>query len=196
MVLTRYQAALAQFLAQGDGTASEDEEVEVHLPQHLHSAPCSDVDSVTSDISQGIDMAGQGERLGAVEDAVKEMNSKFDSLLAVMSGSTGKARPNVPAPGLDLPTAQSASGTCTPARTARGYNLHTPAGVPPPPPGFPLPTGLQGPGYDDYVLAQLRREDFQAQRVDDGKGFVNDIYNKVLAPKPYMYMDRPGVNTG
>ena len=68
-------------------------------------------------------------------------------------------------------------------------------GIPPPPPSLPTPSSLRGPGYDEYVLEQLRREDFYAQRVDDGKGFTNDIFNKTLAPKPFMYLDRPGVNT-
>ena len=142
-------------------------------------------------------MEGQGERLAAVENAVKEINDKFDSLLAAMAGP-GRApqrTTRLPASGRQQAhVATPASAVHTPFHWAAAA-MHTPAGIPPPPPSFLQPASLQGPAYDDYVLVQLRKEEFYAQRVDDSKGFVNDIYTKVLDPKPYMYLNRPGVNT-
>ena len=61
--------------------------------------------------------------------------------------------------------------------------------------GLLRPQGLAAPGYDEYVLEHLRREEFYAPRADDSKGFSNDIFTTVLAPKPYTYHNRPGVNT-
>ena len=59
----------------------------------------------------------------------------------------------------------------------------------------PRSAELRGPHYDDFIQEQLRREEFLAARNDDGKGIVSDIYVRNLSPKPYMYLDRPGLNT-
>ena len=80
----------------------------------------------------------------------------------------------------------AAGGLHTPATTGSHHGLLTPGGaaVPPLPPGFLHSAGLRCPGYDDYVLDQLRREEFFAPRADDSKGFINYIYTKNLTPKP------------
>ena len=198
MVFTRYQAALAQFLAQGNNPLS-DEEVSVgHRIDSAHSAPGSEDQDLSVTVSD-LDMAGQSDRLEAVESAVKDINHKFDSLLAAVTATAPGAH-TVPTPGLSAPhTPRAAAMLNTPAggRPAGPTPpVRTPMnGMPPLPPGFPQPAGLVGPGYDEYVLEQLRREEFFAPRTDDGKGFYNDFFNKTLSPKPFMYLKRQGVNT-
>ena len=175
MVLTRYQAAFAQFLGRGDPNVSEDDEITLNIS---NEADGSDLVSVT-----GSDMEGQDDRLAAVENTVKDINSKFDSLLAAVSTEQNTHQTSHTDGGR---RGGPPSVSTMPARAAPGPNMYTPAGVPPPTPTFPHQASLQGPGYDDYVLAQLRREEFYAQRSDDGKGFANDIYTKALAPIPYL----------
>ena len=86
MVLTQYQAALAQFLG-ADSQFSEDDEATVSTDAGQHHAR-TDSSSKTSSHGESIadsllEMAGQGSnRLDAVED----MNLNFNSLLAAMTG--------------------------------------------------------------------------------------------------------------
>ena len=49
--------------------------------------------------------------------------------------------------------------------------------------------------YSDYVAHQLQQEDFTVPRSDHGKAMYPDIFVNNLAPKPYMFIERPGVNT-
>ena len=188
MVLTRYQAALAHFLGQSP-QYSDDDEVELNTEAHHSVLQGDDGDSISTQAEDIIDMADQeGERLEAVETAVREMNTKFDSLLvAVTQGQ--RAAPHTPV---------GRQGHAPAGTAARQQHRHVPLlpqGIPPPPPDFPTHQGLRGPSYDEYVLEQLRREEFFGPRTDDGKGFATDFFNKPLAPKPYMYLTKQGVNT-
>ena len=143
-------------------------------------------------------MAGQGERLLAVESAVKDINAKFDSLLAAVAGphhTHYRAPVSGPTPHFTQAPPTPLQGMQQAPHGGAHSTRNQASTLPPMPPGFPPPQGLKGPGYDDYVLDQLRREEFLAPRHEDGKGFTNDIFNKVLAPKPYMYLTRQGVNT-
>ena len=88
MVLTRYQAALAHFLAQENNSNSEDEEIVLGLgDQGVAGGDEGESDIIADTLSvHSTDMAGQSERLEAVEAAVHNINSKFDSLLAAVAG--------------------------------------------------------------------------------------------------------------
>ena len=144
---------------------------------------------------------GAESRFNAVEDAVRGINSRFDRLLNILPTDSftpaprgrheGDAWRSAPAP----PTPQV-------RRTGRhedGYNTAS-AGYQAPrtrdfPPELPRRDTLRGPAYNDYVEEQLRREEYHATRVEDGKGIASDILTKHLDPKPYMYIKKAGVNT-
>ena len=176
MVLTRYQAALAQFLGRSPQYSDDDEVVFSNNAQH-NAQQGDDKESVATQSHETIDMAEDGgERLEAVELAVREMNSKFDSLLAAVKGPSVQALHSAQTEQAG-PVPASRYGPASPAaHQAPAHPLHTrrapllQTGLPTLPPGFPTPQGLRGPSYDEYVLEQLRREEFFGPRTDDGKG--------------------------
>ena len=49
------------------------------------------------------------------------------------------------------------------------------------------------PSTPEVVADQLRREEFHISRSDEGKALYPDLYVQRLIPKPYMYLERPGV---
>ena len=103
---------------------------------------------------------------------------------------TGVARHLSPADGARAPPAPASTLGIDSARLSLPQALHDGETT-----DIPRSADLRGPQYDDYIREQLRREEFVGNRNDDGKGSVSDIYIRNLSPKPYMYLDRPGLTT-
>ena len=208
------RVAEAARLIQGDTSEAGDEasqisEVDFH-PRHWrgrgHSeslyfgSPAERADTENNGYSKGT-------RLEAVENAVQDMNVKFDSLLASLAGDRQRTHA----------TGDTLDYTCDPSTAARPPGPAAPRRPPQPTdithgdesarfallqalqerdrPTLPRASDLRGPQYEDFIREQLRKEEFLATRNDDGKGIVSDIYVRNLSPKPYMYLERPGLNT-
>ena len=125
-----------------------------------------------------------------VETTVKDINSKFDSLFALVAGTSRSDGRPVSQPPTHPPAGPAAHSRATSTPRCPFIPMQ---GITQPLRGLLRPQGLAAPGYDEYVLEHFRREEFCAPRADDSKGFSNDIFTTVLAPKPCMYLNRPGI---
>ena len=195
MVWTRYKARLLRELGAGEDTdISTDSEVSFN-PAWLdkaflgrgHTDPRSESD-LPSDNEQDMEDAHE-RRLQLLESTVMGMNQKFDMLLTLnreppittdnephAAHGQHARRPRVHSqPALSEGDVGSGGHIGSPARPRRIDPRAQP--------------------YADFVADQLRREEFTVPRQDDGRALASDMYIKTLIPKPYMYLDRPGLST-
>ena len=129
--------------------------------------------------SEEVDMA-QERRLQLLESAVIGMSDKFDAVLnAFASPSPPQAVPP------DEPVHRQPR-----QRTDGGQHENQRASQ-----QRTMPAQPRQPGFAAFVAEQLQKEDFSVPKTDDGKALSADMYINNPHPKPYMYIQRPGVNT-
>ena len=181
-MLTRSQNRLRQrFNPPGRFVESSDSEVSFNhewldrvllgRASHVESEDATEADNEDSDMADD----RQERRIQLLESAVMGMTEKFDELLTVFNPqSAHTAQPTPPAP--------------RPPPRDVGHGGHVAESRPP-------VVDPRAPMYTDYVMEQLRREEFAVPRNDEGKGLASDMFIRELIPKPYMYLDRPGIST-
>ena len=113
-------------------------------------------------------------RIQLLESAVMGMTEKFDDILNVFNSRSAHAGHAPPAP-RNRPRDPGQDGHFAETR--------------------PPPVDPRAPRYSDFVAEQLRREEFDVPRSDEGKTLASDMFIPELIPKPYMYLDRPGLST-
>ena len=196
----------ARLIMDGVDGRSEDTEIDFH-PRHGRDRSDSlYFGSPEVDAHHTNSHSNERDRLEVVETAVHDMNQKFDCLLASLAGGVNRTTREAGTPHarharLDTevdarprpPPAAAARSTAPRADHARLRLLQELQGRDTA--QVPRTSDFKGPLYDDYIREQIHREDFLATRNDDGKGIVSDIYIKALHPKPYMYLERPGLST-
>ena len=211
MVLTRAQRAKLYSGEGNGGTAhntSDDSEISfgpTWLDRHLLRRRPRAASTTSGESEQ--QMADQDDRqerrLQLLESAVMGMTEKFDNILSSFNpvnsrvnidshqahGGGGTER-GIPTYG-QLP-AQPAHHNGGPSQQpSHGHHLHQPTYHA----SRPVPVNPRAPPYADFVADQLRHEEFVLPRHEDGKAMYPDLYLQKLNPKPYMYLDRPGVET-
>ena len=184
MVLTRYQAR--QFNGAAGGTSTDSEESEVSFnPNWLDRAflgrgihtPAGEDDQASTTMADD----RQERRIQLLESAVTGMTERFDELLSFMNPDQ-----------YSNPDRRAEQGTA--ARGATG-GLHAGDARPGQGQGRGRHAESRAPQYSDYAAEQLRREDFVLPRYDDGKVLAPDMFTNDMLPKPYMYLQRPGLST-
>ena len=190
MVRTRLQARLHRRYGTGENTTdSSDSEVSFN-PTWLDKAFLTRTprqDDSSDQVSTGRHDMGdyrQEHRMQLLESAVMGMTERFDELLSVVnSEQTSTAGPrdsNPPQP--------RSRGPTSPARGAHAGGRHYTESRPP-------RLDHRAPHHAGFVAEQLQREEFHIPRIDEGKSLASDMFIKDILPKPYMYLDRPGLST-
>ena len=181
MVLTRLQTRL-QRRNYGETTAESSESEVSFNPAWLDRVflgrapndPPNDHDGEAD--SESSDMADDRNerRMQLLESAVMGMTEKFDELLVAVNTQPQVATQPPPA----FPHAAPDRGRGSPYSEVR-----------------PTPVDPRATRHSDFVTEQLRREEFAVPRSDEGKTLASDMFIRELIPKPYMYLERPGLGT-
>ena len=93
------------------------------------------------------------------------------------------------APPSRSPTVVRAPPTAATQEGAVGGTAYSPHDLPPP------KQLREEMNRDGYVDMQLRKESLKHEKIDGKSHFLNDLLNDNLIAKPYMFLERPGLNT-